>query len=47
MPVARDQSATQEVRKLIDELSQLGWYHSITLPDGNVIPGINFIPNTA
>src|SRR5579871_4739064 len=40
MPVARDQSATQEVRKLIDELSQLGWYHSITLPDGNVIPGL-------
>ncbi len=37
---ARNQLYTQETRKQIGELSRLGWYHSIQLPDGQVIPGL-------
>jgi tRNA (mo5U34)-methyltransferase len=34
-----DQFATQETRKQLEKLDQLGWYHSIELPDGAVLKG--------
>jgi tRNA (mo5U34)-methyltransferase len=37
---ARNEIYTRETRKQIGELSRLGWYHSIELPDGQVIPGL-------
>ena len=37
---ARNQSFTRETERQIGELSRLGWYHSIELPDGQVIPGL-------
>src|ERR1700680_3049878 len=43
MQRARNEETTQGVSRLIDELGHLGWYHSIQLPDGSVIPGIQTI----
>src|SRR5690349_19998438 len=43
MQRARNAETTEGVGKLIDRLGQLGWYHSIQLPDGSVIPGIQTI----
>jgi tRNA (mo5U34)-methyltransferase len=37
---ARDQVYTRETQKQIGELNRLGWYHSIELPDGQVIQGL-------
>src|SRR5579862_8443129 len=31
---------TEEISRLIGKLQQLGWYHSLELPDGKVIPGL-------
>src|SRR5271167_5075804 len=31
---------TEEISRLIGKLQQLGWYHSLELPDGRVIPGL-------
>src|SRR5271168_4708831 len=30
----------EEISRLIGRLNELGWYHSIELPDGQVIPGL-------
>ena len=43
MQRARNQETTEGIRKLSDELAHLGWYHSIELPDGQVIPGLQTI----
>jgi tRNA (mo5U34)-methyltransferase len=37
---ARNQVYTRETQKQIGELSRLGWYHSIQLPDGQIIHGL-------
>jgi tRNA (mo5U34)-methyltransferase len=37
---ARNELYTTETQKQVGELSRLGWYHSIELPDGGVIPGL-------
>ncbi len=37
---AGDQYSTDYIANLITELSSKGWYHSIELPDGSVIPGL-------
>jgi tRNA (mo5U34)-methyltransferase len=37
---ARDSAAASEIRKQIAGLEALGWYHSIQLPGGQVIPGL-------
>jgi tRNA (mo5U34)-methyltransferase len=39
MSQARNAAITSETRKQIDQLHTLGWYHSIELPGGEVIPG--------
>jgi tRNA (mo5U34)-methyltransferase len=43
MQRARNQETTEGIGKLIGRLGELGWYHSIELPDGRVIPGIQTI----
>jgi len=43
MQRARNQETTEGIHKLIGQLGELGWYHSIDLPDGRVIPGIQTI----
>ncbi len=40
---ARNADITSETRKQIDRLNTLGWYHSIELPDGSVIQGLQSI----
>jgi tRNA (mo5U34)-methyltransferase len=37
---ARDAGDTEKVQQLITRLNTLGWYHSIELPNGDVIPGV-------
>jgi tRNA (mo5U34)-methyltransferase len=37
---ARDAGDTEKVQQLIAQLNALGWYHSIELPNGNVIEGV-------
>ncbi|HLK66825.1 MAG TPA: methyltransferase domain-containing protein [Bryobacteraceae bacterium] len=37
---ARNQAYTVETQKQIGELNRLGWYHSLELPDGSVIQGL-------
>src|SRR5438477_7016165 len=37
---ARNQAYTAETQKQIGELNRLGWYHSLELPDGQVIQGL-------
>ncbi len=41
---ARNPVDTEDVRKLIEDLRRLGWYHSIQLPSGEVIEGIQTLP---
>ena len=41
---ARNPADTEDVRRLIDALQRLGWYHSIELPSGDVIEGIQTLP---
>ena len=43
MQRARNTETTEGISRLIDQLGKLGWYHSIDLPDGTVIPGIQTI----
>ena len=40
---ARNQAYTDETQKQIGELNRLGWYHSIELPDGRVIEGLQTV----
>src|SRR5579884_164015 len=40
MQRARNQETTDGVSRLIGRLGELGWYHSIDLPGGGVIAGI-------
>src|SRR5450432_4453857 len=40
---ARNQAYTAETQKQIGELNRLGWYHSLELPDGQVIQGLQTI----
>lgn len=40
MSRARDLAATAETQKLVENLGSLGWYHSLRLPSGELIPGI-------
>ena len=37
---ARDAGDTAKVQALVEKLQAIGWYHSIELPSGDVIPGI-------
>ncbi|MES1256952.1 MAG: class I SAM-dependent methyltransferase, partial [Acidobacteriota bacterium] len=39
MSEARNPQVIAESQRQIERLSKLGWYHSIELPDGGVIPG--------
>jgi len=41
---ARNPTDTADVRRLIEDLERLGWYHSIELPSGEVIQGIQTLP---
>jgi tRNA (mo5U34)-methyltransferase len=43
MQRARNQETTEGISRLIGQLGELGWYHSIDLPDGRVIPGIQTV----
>ncbi len=43
MQRARNAETTEGISRLIDQLGKLGWYHSIDLPDGTIIPGIQTI----
>lgn len=43
MQRARNVETTEAYGRLIDRLGKLGWYHSIELPDGSVIPGTQTI----
>jgi tRNA (mo5U34)-methyltransferase len=43
MQRARNTETTEGISRLIDQLGKLGWYHSIDLPDGTIIPGIQTI----
>ena len=43
MTEARNPLYTTETQKQIGELSRLGWYHSIELPDGQIIPGLQTV----
>jgi len=40
MSQARNEAITQETKKQIEELHTLGFYHSLELPNGEVIPGL-------
>ena len=40
MSQARNEAITQETKQHIAELRALGFYHTIELPDGGVIPGL-------
>jgi tRNA (mo5U34)-methyltransferase len=40
---ARNATDTADVRKLIENLERLGWYHSIELPSGEVVQGIQTV----
>lgn len=40
---AHSESDTEETRRHIAKLQALGWYHSIELPNGEVIPGFQTI----
>jgi tRNA (mo5U34)-methyltransferase len=39
-------SAADPNRRKLEELARLGWYHSIELPDGQVIPGFQTIDDS-
>src|SRR5581483_4894994 len=38
---ASDAAATARTNELVEDLANLGWYHSIELPDGRVIDGLH------
>ncbi len=40
MSQARNEAITQETRKQVKELERLGFYHTIELPNGEVLPGL-------
>jgi tRNA (mo5U34)-methyltransferase len=40
MSQARNEAITQETKKQIAELETLGFYHSIELPNGEILPGL-------
>jgi len=40
MQRARNVETTEGIGQLIEKFGKLGWYHSIELPDGSVIPGL-------
>jgi tRNA (mo5U34)-methyltransferase len=40
---AGDPPVTDPNRKKLEELARLGWYHSMELPDGRVIPGFQSV----
>lgn len=40
---ARDAADTEKVQKLIVHMNALGWYHSIELPNGDIIRGVQSI----
>ena len=40
MSQARNEAITQETKKQIEELHTLGFYHSLELPNGEIIPGL-------
>src|SRR5918912_211740 len=40
---ARNPVYTDATRKQIEQLTRLGWYHSIELPGGEVIPGFQTV----
>ena len=40
---ARNPVYLHRVQKLIEDLNHLGWYHSIELPDGQVIQGLQTV----
>ncbi len=40
MSEARDSRVTEETRRQASRLARLGWYHTIELPDGGVIEGL-------
>jgi tRNA (mo5U34)-methyltransferase len=40
MSQARNEAITQETKKQIAEMEKLGFYHSIELPSGEIIPGL-------
>ena len=42
---ARNAEFTEATRQQISELERLGWYHSIQLPDGQVIKGFQSLEN--
>jgi tRNA (mo5U34)-methyltransferase len=39
-------ATTDANRRKLEELARLGWYHSIELPDGQVIPGFQTVANS-
>lgn len=43
MQRAYTQETHDEITRLIQKLNTLGWYHSIELPDGRVLPGVQTI----
>src|ERR1017187_5024967 len=43
MSQARNANITSETRKQIDQLNTLGWYHSLELPNGAIIQGLQSI----
>ncbi|HEV1288443.1 MAG TPA: methyltransferase domain-containing protein [Bryobacteraceae bacterium] len=43
MQKARNQEYTADLQRLSGKLAELGYYHSIELPDGTVIPGIQSV----
>ena len=43
MTQARNPAVTKETQKQIEELDSLGWYHSIELPDGRIIKGLQSV----
>ena len=43
---ARNPTDTEDVRKLIEDLERLGWYHSLELPSGEIIQGIQTLIHT-
>jgi tRNA (mo5U34)-methyltransferase len=40
MSEARNEAITQQTKLQVAELQKLGWYHTIELPNGDVIPGL-------
>src|SRR3954454_24790747 len=43
MSQARNEAVTRATKEQIATLDELGWYHSIELPDGTIIQGLQSI----